>query len=120
MRRGSIGTQKSLNDLGFPLEEKINHNGAVLFFQLMNRRYERAATVLTWNKGFEEWGEVLGDEVMDAAPIDRICITATSSTSAANSYRIREHTELSRTLRADVEPTPSPRRQRKPSAIATP
>jgi len=33
----------------------INRSGAVLFFQLMNRRYEHASTVLTSNKGFEEW-----------------------------------------------------------------
>ncbi len=32
----------------------INRTGAGLFFQLMNRRYERASTVLTSNKGFEE------------------------------------------------------------------
>ena len=40
---------------------------AMLFFQLINRRYERASTVLTSNKGFEEWGQILGDEVMAAA-----------------------------------------------------
>jgi DNA replication protein DnaC len=33
----------------------------------MNRRYERASTVLTSNKGFEEWAEVLWDDVMAAA-----------------------------------------------------
>ena len=31
-------------------------SGAVLFFQFINRRYECASTVLTSNKGFEEWG----------------------------------------------------------------
>ena len=41
----------------------VNQTGAMLFFQLINRRYERASTVLTSNKGFEEWGDVLGDEV---------------------------------------------------------
>ena len=55
----------------------------MLFFQLVNARYERASTVLTSNKGFEEWGNVLGDEVMAAALIDRLLHTATSSTSAA-------------------------------------
>ena len=45
----------------------VNQTGAMLFFQLINRRYERASTVLTSNKGFEEWGDVLGDEVMAAA-----------------------------------------------------
>ena len=45
----------------------INHSGAVLFFQLITRRYEHASTVLTSNKGFEEWGEVFGDDVMAEA-----------------------------------------------------
>ena len=39
----------------------------MLFFQLMTRRYEHASTVLTSNKGFEEWGDIFGDEVMAAA-----------------------------------------------------
>ena len=33
----------------------------MLFFQLMSRRYETGATILTSNKGFDEWGEVFGD-----------------------------------------------------------
>ena len=49
----------------------VSQDGAVLFFQLINARHERASTVLTSNKGFEEWGHVLGDEVMAAALIDR-------------------------------------------------
>ena len=36
----------------------VNHAGAILFFQLINRRYERASTLLTSNKGFEERGDV--------------------------------------------------------------
>ena len=47
----------------------VSQDGAVLFFQLINARHERASTVLTSNKGFEEWGHVLGDEVMAAALI---------------------------------------------------
>ena len=42
----------------------ISRTGAMLFFQLMTRRYEHASTVLTSNKGFEEWGEIFGDDVM--------------------------------------------------------
>jgi DNA replication protein DnaC len=33
----------------------ISRAGAMLFFQLMTRRYEQASTVLTSNKKFEEW-----------------------------------------------------------------
>ena len=50
----------------------VSQDGAVLFFQLINARHERASTVLTSNKGFEEWGSVLGDEIMAAALIDRL------------------------------------------------
>ena len=50
----------------------VSQDGAILFFQLVNARHERASTVLTSNKGFEDWGGVLGDEVMAAALIDRL------------------------------------------------
>src|SRR5215469_16698728 len=83
----------------------INHVGAVLFFQLMNRRYETASTVLTSNKGFEEWGEVLGDEIMAAALIDRVLHHCHLVNIRGNSYRMREHSELHRALRSDVENT---------------
>ena len=51
----------------------ISRTGAMLFFQLMSRRYEHASTVLTSNKGFEEWGDVLGDDVMAAALCPQLC-----------------------------------------------
>ena len=81
----------------------IEHAGAVLFFQLMNRRYETASTVLTSNKGFEAWGEILGDDVMAAALIDRVLHHCHLVNIRGNSYRMREHTELYRALQSDVE-----------------
>ena len=50
-----------------PFNAPVSQDGAVIFFQLVNARHERASTVLTSNKGFEEWGHVLGDEAMAAA-----------------------------------------------------
>jgi DNA replication protein DnaC len=38
----------------------------------MSRRYEHTSTILTSNKPFDERGDVLGDEVMAAALIDRL------------------------------------------------
>jgi DNA replication protein DnaC len=38
--------------------------GGNLFFQLVNARYERAAMVLTSNRGFAEWGEVFGEPTL--------------------------------------------------------
>ena len=45
----------------------VTRSGAILFFQLVNRRYEHASTVVTSNKGFEQWGEILHDEGRRAA-----------------------------------------------------
>ena len=91
----------------------VTRNGAVLFFQLIGRRYEHASTVLTSNKSFEEWGEVLGDEVMAAALIDRVLHHCHLVNVRGNSYRMREHTELYRTLQSDVEGSEPVRRTRK-------
>ena len=66
-------------------------------FQLINARHERASTVLTSNKGFEEWGHVLGDEIMAAALIDRLLHHCHIVNIRGNSYRMREHQHWLRT-----------------------
>ena len=96
----------------------VSQTGAMLFFQLMSRRYERASTVMTSNKGFEEWGEVLGDEVMAAALIDRILHHCHIVNIRGNSYRMRQHTELWRTLHQDAEETTRTRRKSKEGKTA--
>ena len=73
----------------------VSQTGAMLFFQLINRHYERASTVLTSNKGFEEWGQILGDEVMAAALIDRLLHHCHIVNIRGSSYRMRKHTDLS-------------------------
>lgn len=87
----------------------VSHTGAVLFFQLVNRRYEHASSVLTSNKGFEKWGEILGDEVMAAALIDRLLHHCHRINIRGNGYRMRDHTELHRALRATEGPIHGPR-----------
>jgi DNA replication protein DnaC len=72
----------------------ISRTGAMLFFQLMTRRYERASTVLTSNKGFEDWGSVFGDEVMAAALIDRLLHHCHVVSIRGNSYRLRQQRDL--------------------------
>src|SRR5499425_2077812 len=94
----------------------ISRTGAMLFFQLMTRRYEHASTVLTSNKGFEEWGEIFGDDVMAVALIDRIVHHCHLVTIRGNSYRMRQHTELWQTLHAPQDPEPARRRRRRTPA----
>lgn len=72
----------------------IEKNGANLFFQLINARCEKGATILTSNRGFKEWGEIFGDNVIAAALLDRLLHGATVLEIAGNSYRLREHADL--------------------------
>jgi DNA replication protein DnaC len=91
----------------------ITRTGAMLFFQVMSRRYEHAATILTSNKGFEEWGEVFGDEVMAAALIDRLVHHCHIVNIRGNSYRMRKNTDLYRLLHAERDrPAPETRNRR--------
>ena len=86
----------------------VTRSGAILFFQLVNRRYEHASTVVTSNKGFEQWGEILHDEVMAAALLDRLLHRCHIVNIRGNSYRMRRHMELSRPS-TQQPPAPSPR-----------
>jgi DNA replication protein DnaC len=91
-----------MKTLGFPsllvVDEigylPITRTGAMLFFQLMSRRYEHASTVLTSNKGFGEWGEIFGDEVMAAALVDRLVHHCHIVNIRGNSYRMKNHADL--------------------------
>ncbi len=89
-----------IDEIGFL---PISRTGAQLLFQLMSRRYEQAATVLTSNKGFEEWGEIFGDDTMAAALIGRLLHYCHIVNIRSNSYRMRQHRDLA--LR---RPTPEP------------
>lgn len=79
----------------------ITRTGAMLFFQLLSRRYEHAATILTSNKGFEDWGEIFGDDVMAAALVDRLVHHCHIVNIRGNSYRLRQHRDLARRLQQD-------------------
>ena len=76
----------------------VTPNGARLFFQLVNARYGRTSTVLTSNKGFEHWGEILHDEVMAAALLDRLLHRCHIVNIRGNSFRMRRHMELSKAI----------------------
>ncbi len=52
----------------------------------------------TSNKGFEEWGRILGDEVMAAALLDRLLHRCHIVNIRGNSYRTRRHAELSKAI----------------------
>lgn len=64
--------------------------GATALFALVSARYERGSIILTSNKGFAEWGEVLGDEVVATAILDRLLHHSHILNVRGESYRLRE------------------------------
>src|SRR5215207_8732762 len=58
-----------VDEVGYlPLERQA----ANLLFALVSRRYEQGSIIITSNRGFEAWGEILGDAMVAAALIDRL------------------------------------------------
>lgn len=76
-----------VDEVGYlPLERQA----ANLLFALVSRRYERGSIIVTSNRGFEQWGEILGDAMVAAALIDRLVHHATMIALKGKSYRLRE------------------------------
>jgi len=62
---------------------------ANLFFHVVSARYERGSMVMTSNKSFGEWGELLGDRVLATAVLDRLLHHAHILNIRGNSYRMK-------------------------------
>jgi DNA replication protein DnaC len=68
----------------------FNDYGAHCFFQLISRRYEKAATIFTSNKSFGEWGDIFRDHVIASAILDRILHHCVTVNIKGDSYRLKE------------------------------
>ncbi|MCI3919435.1 IS21-like element helper ATPase IstB [Paenibacillus sp. TRM 82003] len=63
---------------------------ANLFFQLVCARYEKSSMILTSNKSFGEWGELMGDAVLATAVLDRLLHHSHVVNIRGNSYRLKD------------------------------
>ena len=66
----------------------IDRKEANLFFNLVSELYERTSVIITSNKAFEEWAEMMGDTVMTTAMLDRLLHHAHIYTIDGDSYRV--------------------------------
>ena len=71
----------------------IDRKEANLFFNLVSELYEKKSIILTSNKAFESWAEMMGDSVMTTALLDRLLHHARVFTLDGESYRIRKKKE---------------------------
>ena len=68
----------------------LNREESNLLFQLVSYRYEKSSTIFTSNKSFSEWCEVMGDQVMSSAILDRILHHCTVINIKDESYRFKD------------------------------
>ena len=80
-----------IDEVGYLPMDKVRAN---LFFQLVNRCYERTSVIVSTNRSFNQWGEVLGDEVIAGAVLDRLLHHGQVIAIQGESYRIRGKLKL--------------------------
>lgn len=67
----------------------VSKEDSKLFFQLIDKRYEKNSTIITTNINFSQWDEVFGDVVIANAILDRILHHAHIVTIKGKSYRLQ-------------------------------
>ena len=74
-----------IDDIMFMAMEKQESN---LFFQLINKLYGQTSIIITSNKGPSDWGELIGDQAITAAILDRIVHKCEIINLDGDSYRL--------------------------------
>ena len=64
-----------------------------LFFNMISEMYERSSVIITSNKGFDDWAEMMGDEVMTVAMLDRLLHHSRVFNLSGKSFRIQKEKE---------------------------
>lgn len=72
----------------------MDQHEANLFFHLINDLYNNSSIVLTSNKAPKEWGELLGDQAITTAILDRIIHRAEIIHLNGDSYRMRHRSSI--------------------------
>ena len=76
-----------LDEMGYvPLDQR----SAQFLFRLISRRYQKGSIILTSNKSYGEWGDVVSDYVLATAMLDRLLHYSTTINIRGESYRLRE------------------------------
>lgn len=69
----------------------VDRTGADLLFQVFTARYERAATIITTNRAFNDWSKTFaGDAALTSAVLDRILHHCEPVIIAGRSYRLKD------------------------------
>ena len=76
-----------LDELGFT---SLDPQVADAFYRIVASRYEQASLIITSNKSFESWGEILPDSAIASAILDRLVQHAYLVPIVGQSYRMKD------------------------------
>lgn len=79
-----------IDEIGYTPIEKREAN---LFFNMISEMYEKLSIVITSNKSFDAWAEMMGDSIMTTALLDRLLHHARIFNLDGESYRIKNQRE---------------------------
>jgi DNA replication protein DnaC len=68
----------------------VDKQTATHFFNVVSRRYERGAMILTSNKRYIDWGDIFGDQALASAILDRLLHHSVTIAINGDSYRLKE------------------------------
>lgn len=78
-----------LDEIGYT---PLDRAEATFLFEVIAKRYDRRRPmIVTSNKSWGAWGEILPDQVMTAAILDRLLHRSVTINIQGESYRLREH-----------------------------
>lgn len=78
-----------LDEIGYT---PLDRPEATFLFEIVAKRYDRAKSmIVTSNKSWGAWGDILPDQVMTAAILDRLLHHSVTVNIQGESYRLRQH-----------------------------
>jgi DNA replication protein DnaC len=81
----------AIDEIGY---ETLTKEESTLFFNLVAARYEKSSIALTTNKTFGQWGELMGDNAIATATLDRLLHHAEVVIMKGESYRVKKRSKL--------------------------
>jgi DNA replication protein DnaC len=91
LRRYTTPNVLVIDEVGYT---KLSPAQAHHFFELVTARYEHGSILLTSNTSFSAWGDLLGDEVLATALLDRLLHHAEVISINGRSYRMKDRRAL--------------------------
>ncbi|KNZ68155.1 chromosomal replication initiator protein DnaA [Thermincola ferriacetica] len=82
-----------IDEIGF---QPITRQESNLFFQIISNLYEQRSVIITSNKGFDEWAELMQDPVITAAILDRLTHHSEIFNMTGDSYRLKHRDSILR------------------------